>query len=83
MLQDTTTYNYNGELFFKQGRPHFFTKACVTLCLVKYKNKNSGVEFSEEFTKHSSSFQFSRMKSIHAEDMAISEVIKTEWTLGW
>ncbi|XP_023706903.1 uncharacterized protein LOC111864106 [Cryptotermes secundus] len=82
MLQNTTTYNQNGELFYKQGRPHFFTKACVTLCLVRYKRNNAGAEFSVEFTKLSRAFQFPGKKSLHSEDMALSEIMRTEWTHG-
>jgi hypothetical protein len=83
MFEDTTTYNDDGELFYKQGRPIFLFKACVTLCLVTYRHNNTVAEFTEEFIKRSSSFIFPRIKSLHTEDMALNEIKMTERTLDW
>jgi hypothetical protein len=80
---DTTTYDDNGELFYKQGRPEFFFKACVTLCLVTYRLNNYVAEFTEEFIKRSRSFMFPSKKSLHAEDMALKEIKMNERIQGW
>jgi hypothetical protein len=83
MFKDTTTYNGDGELFYKQGRPKFRFKACVTLCLVTYRHNNSVAEFTEEFIKRSRSFMFSRRKNLHTEQNALNKIKMTERTLDW
>jgi hypothetical protein len=83
MLLDTTVYNDEGELFYKQGRPNFFSKACATLCLVTYRHKNSFAEFTEEFIRRSSSVMFPTMRSLHAEYLALIRIKMTENELDW
>jgi hypothetical protein len=79
---DTTTYNGDGKLFYKQGRPIFF-KACVTLCLVTYRRNNSVAEFTKEFIKRSGSFKFPRKKRLHTEDKALNQIKITERRQRW
>jgi hypothetical protein len=83
MSEDTTTYDGDGELFYKQGRPEFPFKGCVTLCFVTYKYNNSVDEFTKKFITRSSFSRFFRKKSSHAEDKALNEIKMTERTHGW
>jgi hypothetical protein len=79
----TTVYDYDGQLFYKQGRPDFIAKACVTLCLVTYRHNNYVAVFTEEFIKRSNSFVFPMTKGEHSEVQVLNKIKMTEQTLHW
>jgi hypothetical protein len=83
MFEDTTPYIDDGELFYKQGRPEFLFKECVTLCLVTYRLNNSVAKFTEEFITRSRAYFFPGMKPLHTEEKALNEIKMIEWIHGW
>jgi hypothetical protein len=83
MFEGTTAYNDDGELFYRQGRPEFRFKACVTLCLVTYRLNNSVAKFTEEYITRSRSSFFPGMKPLHNEEKVLNEIKMTEWIHCW
>lgn len=83
MLRNSTIYNRYGECFFRQGRPDFYMKQCVTFCVVVFQHNICKDQFCNEFVKRSIPLQFYTMKSLHAEDMALREIQLTERNENW
>ena len=70
-----TIYTSSGEFYFKQGRSKDFKqKACVTLCIAKFRHKASKAVFSDEcMLKSSRNIPLIR-RSIHSEELAVAAV---------
>ena len=72
-------YNVYGEFFFKQGRSTDFTsRGCVSLCIVMYKQEESEVMFCDEFVHKSRPYLLFIQKNVHAEEIIINGIKKTE-----
>ena len=74
--------NELGKFFYMQGRPKFYSDGCVTYCFVKYQHRYSDVRFEDEFIRTNSRFEEST-RSVHAEEMVLSNIVMTERNENW
>jgi hypothetical protein len=76
-------YNNFGKFFYVQGRPGFDSEGCVTYCIVVYKYRYHNIQFTREFTRKSTRYQYCANKSVHAEEIVLMEIVMTENNQNW